>query len=247
MKKHIQYRGAVVAAVVAAGVIGSGITVQAQTDTISLNWKEFAGAINDALPGYGVVSANNWQNLMQVTAGTDVTTSAGTTSTVDFSTTAPGGWGTYFNAALDNTPMRSGIESFNPGSGPDITLSDLSATFISYDVIVYVTGFNAATNSGAISDGSITKYFSVPNPYTGALIESTDINLGDGADAGTYVRFNGLSADSTIISLRQSSGGGVAIGGIQITGLLVPEPSSAAIALLGGGVLALLRRRSREP
>jgi hypothetical protein len=117
--------------------------------------------------------------------------------------------------------MRAGLVKFAGTVPPvDITLSDLSATFGSYDVLVYAAGFNQAAggNQGAISVGAITKYYSVPNPYTNVLIESTDTNIGNGADEGTYVRFNGLTGDSVTITLSVVNGG-VGIGGVQIVGV----------------------------
>ena len=127
-------------------------------------------------------------------------------------------------------------------------MSDLQGTFTSYDVIVYVTGFNAAAagNQGSVTDGTSTFYYSVPNPYNGSLVQSTDTNIGDGADLGTYVLFSGLTADSTTISLRSPNNTGVAIGGIQVTGTAVPEP--ATFALLGGFLalgFVIVRRRMR--
>ena len=60
----------------------------------------------------------------------------------------------------------------------------------------------------------------------------------------TYVRFDNLTADSTTIALTALNGG-VGIGGLQITGTLVPEPTTAMLALLGGAVCLTRRRRSR--
>jgi hypothetical protein len=237
-------RRALVSLIAAAAVVG-GIAVQAQTTAVSINWKEFAGGVNDILDGYGVVPANNWTNIQKSVSRSDILASDGSTSTVDLSGTAGGGYDTFGFAAQNNTPMRAGLVKF-PGTTNNVsfTLSDLNGTFVSYDVIVYAAGFNQAAggNIGGITVGAATKYYSVPTPYTTSLIESTDTNVGDGADLGTYVRFDGLTGDSVTVTL-DAINGGVGIGGVQLVGLAVPEPSSAAIVLLGGGVLALWRRR----
>jgi hypothetical protein len=206
--------------------------------TISVNWKEFAGAVNDPIEPYGVVAASNWQNLQQVTNGTDLPTSDGAASTVDFSATAPGGFRTFNFNTLNDTPMRAGFAVFAEPQA--ITLNELSGTFSSYDVIVYVTGFNAANNAGSVSDGSTTYYFSVPNPYTASLIQSSDTDSSDGSDLGTYVRFNGLTSDSLTITTASTTAS-VGIGGLQITGTVIPEPTAAI--LLGVGLIPWAARR----
>lgn len=139
-------------------------------------------------------------------------------STVDLSATAPGGFATWNFDVLDNTPMRAGIAVY--GTPATVTLSDLNATFSSYDVIVYVGGYNNAVggNQGSISDGTTTYVYSVPVPFTTSLIQSTDTDSADGSDPATYVRFNGLTANSvtlTMTTLNTSAG----IGGIQIVGI----------------------------
>lgn len=212
---------------------------------LSVNWKEFAGAVNDALDGYGVEPANNWYNLQGVQSGSDLQDSAGTATTVDFSTTAPGGFDTFdFSGTLNNTPMRAGLPVFaNPLV---LTLSDLASTFSQYDVIVYVTGFNAAAggNQGSVSDGTSTFVYSVPNPYNAALVQSTDTDSSDGSDAATYVRFNGLTDDSVAITLS-SVNGSAGIGGFQIVGTAAVPEASSAVLLASAGIAALLLRRRR--
>ena len=230
-------------ACIPAAILLSFATASAQViDTVSINWKEFSGGVNDVLDGYGVEPANNWQNLQQISSGTDVITSSGAASTVDFNVTAAGGFDTWGFAAQNNTPMRAGISVFAIPATIDLT--GLSSTFSSYDIIVYTAGFNAAAggNVGEITDGTSTFYYTVPNPYTTSLIESTDTSNGDGADQGTFVRFSGLTADATTLTLTAINGG-LGIGGIQITGAVVPEPSTFAFI---GGLLALglvIRRR----
>ncbi len=187
----------------------------AQTDTTSINWKQFGGAVNDALDGYGVEPANNWLNLEQVIEVTDAPLSSGGTSTIDITGLVPGGYDTWNFGTLNNTPMRAGISSFSTGT--ELVISDINATFSSYELIVYLSGFNAVGNQGSISDGATTYVYTVPSPYTVDLIETTDTDSADGADVATYATFTGLTADSLTLSL-ESLLGGVGIGGIQIVG-----------------------------
>lgn len=95
-----------------------------------------------------------------------------------------------------------------------LTISDIDGTFPNeYDVIVYVTGWGGW---GPYTDGTTTYYCTVEDAMTGDLIQSTDTDDSDGIDEGTYVRFNGLSADTATIQILNSTGAG--IGGFQIVG-----------------------------
>jgi hypothetical protein len=230
--------------VASAMILGSAVA-QAQMQTISLNFKQYAAvAPNDVLDGYGVVSANNWINLQTSMTGTDLITSSGALSTVDLSGSSPGGYNTWNTGTLNYTPMRSGAGTYGTtyATGPSMTLSQLNGTFSSYDLIVYVAGY--AGKQGQITDGTTTFYYTVPNPFSTSLTLSTDIDKSNGVDVGTYVRFSGLSADTVTISLCSVLGNGVGIGGFQIVGAAaVPEPSSAVTLLLGAGVFAVIRRR----
>ena len=136
-----------------------------------------------------------------------------TASTIDFSTT--GNFTTYGYAALDYTPMRSGLVVWaNPAS---FTISNINDTFSNYDLIVYTGGYNAAAgrNQGAISNGTTTYYYTVPNPFTTSLIQSTDTDIADGVDDATYVVFNNLTANTVNISITTVNGG-CGAGGFQI-------------------------------
>lgn len=238
--------GARLAVAISAALFSCFVESAAAELVVSVNWKEFAGGVNDALDGYGVVPADNWHNLQQVTNGSDLEDSTGTVTTVDFSTTAPGGFDTFDFGTLNNTPMRAGLPVFaNPLV---LTLSDLASTFSQYDIIVYTTGFNAAAggNQGSVTDGTSTFVYSVPNPYNAALVQSLDTDSSDGSDAATYVRFDGLTADSVAITLSRVNAN-AGIGGFQIVGTAaVPEPCSAVMLAVAGVGGLLFRQRNRR-
>ncbi|MCP5549063.1 MAG: hypothetical protein H7A50_17005 [Akkermansiaceae bacterium] len=205
------------AAICAVQVIGEGLPPLPVSGPVSVNFKQFPAAVNDPLEPYGVEEASNWTNLESVTSGDNLITDGGGPSTIDLVATAPGRFSTWNFDVLNDTPMRAGIGVY--ATPTTVTLSDINATFSTYDVIVYVGGFNGAAggNQGSISDGTTTYVYSVPNPFTASLVQSTDTDSGDGSDPGTYVRFSGLTADSvtlTMTTLNVSCG----IGGIQIVG-----------------------------
>ncbi|MEX0325792.1 MAG: hypothetical protein AB3N33_06865 [Puniceicoccaceae bacterium] len=248
MKKHPTLRTIGLTALLLLG-LGS---IHAQTALVSVNWKQFAGGINDALDGYGVEAANNWHNLQAVTIGTDLTDSSGAATTVDFELVTTE-FRTLFDGSLDNTPMRSGALDY-PATveGTTLSLTGLAGTFTSYDLIVYVASFNGAAggNTGefSVSGTGVTpvSYFATtPNPFTGSLIQSMDQDSGDGIDSATYVRFSGLTADELLLTATALNGN-TGIGGIQLVGTAVPEPSTFAFI---GGLLALgfvIQRRLRK-
>ena len=192
----------------------SATTDEAGSGLVSVNFKEFATVVNDCLDGYGVVPANNWHNLQQISSGTNLTMSDMTASTVDFSV-APAKFDTFGWAPLDNTAMRAGVVIWSDQA--TLTISDISSSFTRYDVIIYAAGFNSESggNKGELSDGTTTYYYTVPNPWSNQLIQSCDTDSSDGVDQGTYVVFSDLTADSVAITLS-SLNGGVAIGGFQI-------------------------------
>ena len=194
------------------------LTTAVNADIVSVNfskWEEADVAVDD---GYGVEPADNWFELKMSSEpprqGTDLTTSNGKTSTIDFTISggewdrfawAPGGVGWF------HTPMGSGIGSAGTVT---LTISDIDGTFPNeYDVIVYVTGWGGW---GAYTDGTTTYYCAIEDAMTGELIQCTDTDDSDGIDEGTYGRFNDLSADTAIIQIVNPIGG--AIGGFQVMG-----------------------------
>ena len=193
------------------------LTTAVNADVVSVNfnqWAEPEVAVDD---GYGVEPANNWFELEEWTdpepprQGTNLMTSNGKTSTIDF--TVSGGIWTRFEWGDTwlYTPMASGFSVYG---GLTLTISDIDGTFPNeYDVIVYVTGWGG---EGPYTDGTTTYYCAVTDPRTAELIQCTDTDDSDGVDQGTYVRFDGLTTDTATIQIGDTTGAG--IGGFQIVG-----------------------------
>jgi len=200
------------------------------------------------IPSLGSV-AGGWVNLNA--GANNLTDNLGFATTLDFSLTQPNGQAT-FNNAYTNTPLFAGLDDYTTTAAPvSITLSDLNATFAGgYFAIVYVGGFNANTGA-SISDGTSAFYFRLdPAPVApyGSFVQTTqttDLGAGNNPIA-QYAVFGSsaspLTANSITFTLDTLSGGGAALGGVQI--IAVPEPTTAALLLSGLLVLALRRRNS---
>lgn len=222
-------------------VMVAALATAVSADVVSINFTQYTGAPNLIANGYGVEPANNWYNVSNVLGATDMTMSGGSASTVDINLSGVYvQFDTYtWDAPYANTTDRAaGSTYLNPVS---INLTGLSGTFSSYDVLVYISGWNT-TNGGSFSDGTDT-YFMMFDGYGGAHAQSIDTNAGDGIDSGNYVRFSGLTADSTTITVSAAAIGApnVGISAVQVVGEVVPEP--ATMTLLGLGSLVLLKRR----
>lgn len=251
--QQLLLRSAIVA-VLCGGILRSP-SAPAATGVISVNFHEFDGLVNliDGEETYGVASEGSvvggWINLKggisPVSVGgpafTDWPLSNGTLSTVDVTgANNPGGQATFFNAALNDSPMRAAqMDWGGSGTSPFVDLGGLSETFSSYKIIAYLTGYNgfAGGNRGSVrlvnpADGSQLPgdsgpfYWQVANPYDGTLIETTDTDPNDGVPLATYAVFDNRTEDA--ISLEWSTiGGGIGLGGFQIIGELLLSPENA--------------------
>jgi hypothetical protein len=157
--------------------------------------------------------------------------------------------------SVENTGWKAGIRNF-PATGnlARFDVSNLVQAYpVGYDVIVYITGFNADTYTPmtATTGGSAlpTYYVDIDgaNDFAAQFQNYTQIISTSSASptrSANYVRYNGLTADTFNFTLGQPVGGGqTAIGGFQI--VPVPEPSTAGLIGLAAAGILFVRRTIR--
>jgi hypothetical protein len=131
---------------------------------------------------------------------------------------------------------------FNVQGAESIAISGIS--YGTYDIYVY---FNAdvAGRAGAVGIGATTYSFSTVGPASvnganGLFLQTTDTASGN--PTADYAVFTGLTGSSQTIFENNPSWGG--INGFQI--VAVPEPSSMALAVVGGFGVLLMNRRFKK-
>lgn len=203
----------------------------------------------------GVVRAdwwgNSWNGGGQVLNPQNLIDDEGVASTIDMSSNTGlsynvGAFGADTGGDWNRT-MLSAYVNNESGQPVTLTLSDINATYATYDLYVYFMS-DVDSRVGDITVGGTTYFFGA-NP--GSLTDPAQFNLasvttsaGYDTDAN-YAKFSGLTADSLTMTANfwtnntatERSFGGIS--GFQL--VPIPEPSAA---LLGGlGMLGLLRRR----
>jgi len=150
----------------------------------------------------------------------------------------------------DGTYSRSVLNGYlNNGGGGSVSMTLNSIPYSVYNIIVYLSS-DTAGRVGTVNIGSTTYDFSTMGPAeiggtpatagssNASFVQTTD-TIG-GNPSADYAVFSDLTGSSQTIMSTVASYGGIA--GFQV--VAVPEPSSMALAGLGGiGMLLALRRK----
>jgi hypothetical protein len=233
-RKHM--RSMKIKTLILAALAIAGISAQAQS---IISWSYDNGL--DVSGTAGVVPAINWN---ENTGSTDLLDNSGASTGTTLS--LAGGFGAWGIGGATQDPdgtYNSAIFSgyYNCFSS---TLSLGSIPFSTYDIYVYFSS-DADGRTGTISDGTTTFSFAtdarakVDAHGNFAFVQTTDTGLSH--PSADYAIFSGLSGTSKTLTIASSPNSGMGIAGFQI--VAVPEPSTMALAGLGGlGLLAWRRR-----
>jgi hypothetical protein len=204
----------------------------------------------------GAVAQQNWNNLTgasgSATAPVVDLGGAAIPTSVAVTWTCPNTWSSTGRGEENNGLVAGGDKTLMTGyldtgdtaaNSARVTVSGLSSSFTSagYDVYVYFLG-GVGGRGGAYTIGSTTK---IGTAMANPTVHVEDLGV-DMQDAGTYVRFAGLTDASFTLTSDASAPLGnfrAPINAIQV--VAVPEPSTIAfLALTGLGLAVYLRRRS---
>lgn len=148
-----------------------------------------------------------------------------------------------------------------PGAIPagvlNITFSGMSAVLADaggshYNIYLYVDGDDESSGGGAdwtMTDGATTYYgqdnatFAVVHTVPGSLADYARVTntVGGPHQAGNYVLWSGLTADSVAFDTTTVNGTDIGIAGFEIQ--IVPIPEPASFLLFGVLGLVFMRRR----
>jgi hypothetical protein len=210
----------------------------------------------------GVVPAANWNNTTPSGSSPyvgktvlDLKDDSGSTTTVDISYGAWGGWriqASHPGADLDGTNNKELLNGYlNAGPAawnPSVTASSVAISSIpysAYNIIVYFSGDTAA-REGVVNVGPESYYFTTLGAASIAGANAVLTQTTSTSDAtyvgANYAVFSGLTGASQTVTVQMRDNDEWAgIAGFQV--VAIPEPTSAM--LLGVAALGVLGRRRR--
>ena len=202
----------------------------------------------------GVVPQMNWNNG-SLAAGSSTVNTGGTLVDSTGASVAPGTtvswsangtWGAGNTGNPDEALMNGYIDVTGaPGNTGSVIFTGIP--YAQYDVIAYF-GSDGDDRTGTISDGTTTFSYNTHSSgghvFPAEFLQTTD--TGGGNPDANYAVWTGETSPSLTITITRGSNNS-GFHGIQIidTTPPVPEPVSAAMALMGLGGLALGLRRRR--
>ena len=243
--------------VAAAAVVA--VSAPAHAAIISFNLTDnTSGMAASDLAGAPGVRDDNYNNISVTSATVGAITTLtspvdGTgTSQIGVTATFTRGSGDAPGTAAGSNDARLFSNIFDQFDGTASTIQVTNIPFALYDVYFYRNGVETAATlrAGQFTIGGTSLYvrggLADPTGTGTGYVESTDTTFGLGTDIdqGNYVVFRNQTASTLDASFTAVfAGDGVQrnkVAGFQIA--QVPEPGSALLAL-GGGLLGLIRRR----
>jgi hypothetical protein len=205
----------------------------------AINWNDSWNENGTAWPNPAVTVNNLWDSAGN-NSGASLTYSAADIWRLQTPNPAQDADGTY-NKDLLNGYLDSG----SAGGHSTVTLSAIP--YSSYDIIVYFSG--DTTGRGAtLNVGSTTYDFTAMGTAAiaggNALFTQATDTTGSSPTAANYAIFTGLTGSSQTLDFIASVAGAGGISGFQI--VAVPEPSSMALAVVGGFGVLLMNRRFKK-
>lgn len=160
------------------------------------------------------------------------------TATVEWS--ANNAW--YNGSGVGSDEARLAVGYLDDGGpGASVTISNIPYSTYNVYVLLGSDAGNEHTSEVPLING--TPILGADFPAFGNLIGSGGEWIeADGTTRGNYVVARDLSGDAVTIAGQNSTGNRIGISGFIIEEQVIPEPSSALLALLGAGLLARRRR-----
>ncbi len=202
-----------------------------------------------------IVDAYTWDASTQsATVGGVEQTAVGVTTlshTLSVPLQSVSGWASSFSFETAYTESDNGFR--NPfsvvfgtdfGGGNLLTIDFTPGAAGEYDVS-WSSGFAAGGAIGPLT-ANISTQFQLDTYWNGSNVAYDFTNAGTPVSSGTFVSLNATDlVDSFSVNWDSSVGGGVGNNSITIDNvIMVPEPTSAMLGLLGASCVFLRRRRA---